>query len=64
MSERVFDNLIGDLFVAFAHDHVDRCLAADELRERRDHNRITELRADPDGFLERFGKFVFETDFP
>ena len=41
----VFDTLIRDLLVAFADDHVDRRLAADKLRQRRDHDRIAEFGA-------------------
>ena len=44
VAERVLNDLIGDFLVAFADDDVDRRLAADELRQRRDHDRVAELR--------------------
>ena len=53
VAEEVDDDVVGDLRVALAaHDVHDR-LRADELRERRDHDRPAELGAHAAGLLER-----------
>src|ERR671915_34409 len=60
----VFDGLIGDLLVTLANDDVDRCLAADELRQGRDHNRISEFGPNLSSFLQSMIELVFHTDEP
>ena len=62
MAECVFDHLVGDLAVALAGNHVDRRLAADELRERRHHDGIAELGADAHGLLQRVRQPVLHPD--
>ena len=58
-AEGILNHLIGDFFVALADHDVDRRLAADELRERRDHDRVTELGAHLDDFFEHVWHLVF-----
>ena len=58
----VFDGLVGDLLVALADDDVDRRLAADELRQRRDHDRVAELGAHLRGFLQGLIQLVLHAD--
>ena len=62
MAERIADDLVGHLLVALADDHVDRRLAADELRERRHHDRIAELDAHAAGLLQRLGELRLLAD--
>ncbi len=62
VAERVLNDLIGDFFVALADDDVDRRLAADELRQRRDHDRVAELGAHLHGFFQRLIDLVFQAD--
>src|SRR5581483_4717110 len=45
VAERVLNDLIGHFLVTLADDDVDRGLAADELRQRGDHDRITQFGA-------------------
>ena len=52
MAQRIADRLVGHLLVAFADDDVDGRLATDELRQRRHHDRIAEIGAHADGFLQ------------
>ena len=59
MSERVLNRLIGHFLVALAGDDVDRRLAADELRQRRHHDRIAEVGAHPPRFFQSFLQAIF-----
>ena len=62
LAERVADDLIGHLLVALAEDDVDRRLAADELRQRRHHDRMAELDAHAAGLLQRLLQLRFLAD--
>ena len=62
MTERIADDLVGHLFVALADDHIDRRLAADELRERRDHDRVAELDAHAAGLHQGVGELRLLAD--
>ena len=58
-AESVLNHLIGHFLVALAENHIDRRLAADELREGRDHDRIAELGAHLRGFLQHLIELFF-----
>ena len=58
----VLNILVGDFFITLADDDVNRGLRADELRQRRNHDRITELGAHAAGFFQRRFHLVFHAD--
>src|SRR5215217_2876221 len=62
MAERIADDLIRHLLVALTDDDVDCRLAADELRQRRHHDRIAELDPHAARLLERLWELAFLAD--
>ena len=52
VAEEVADRLVGDVHPALAVDHVAGRLAGDELRDRRDQDRVAHLGADAGDLLE------------
>src|SRR5205823_7918425 len=64
MAERIADDLICHLLVTLAHDDIDGSLAADELGERRNHDRIAELDTHAARLLQRLLEFSLLADLP
>ena len=57
-SQGVLDHLVRHLFVSLIQHHVDRRLAADELSERRHHDRVTKLGAHLGGLFKNFLQLI------
>src|SRR5215510_5735329 len=59
VTERVLNDLVGYFLIALADDDIDGCLAADELRQRGDHDRVAQLRAHSHGLFKHLLDLLF-----